>query len=459
MSKKDSEKLMYPRSSTAPVFVGDKVSANRLQSFIEMTMTKNDNEFIEAIKNQRNLSIILTKQKLREYFTPVTHNYMRDVEDACNHLLDKRIKIISGTKTKLLNVFTQCAWDESTDNVQIDISYEAICAYNYLADNIKCLFYDGSLIRSFRRATTSYFYDLALRNIGQKSWYFEVTTKELKEQFLKESTKKRKNSTEEKRVNCTDDQIRTKWIKPAFEELEEKFKLGLLDFYLEIAENGIHYEEKKTPGRKKIESYTISIVQLVPNLAEEMELIRDQIKFFLQSKLNDAKLVLRLMVPWNSDKVDLSMLSKLKKKLDAFDSLLEKKEIRNPKGWLISAMNPDKLHQSIKDSIITDSTTANSKWELVKESVKTNISGSSVKIIDNFVIHNYIEESNCLDIIMIAESNASIQFLFSEENATIIKKNIKDIFGNNITVNLMITRNGELKSYPYIERNLFENID
>lgn len=458
MSKKESDKLMYPRSSTAPVFVGDKVSANRLQSFIEMTMSENNNNFIDAIKNQKNLTVILTKQKLREYFNPVTHNYMRDVEDACNHLLDKRIKIISGSKTKLLNVFTQCAWDENSDNIQIDVSYEALCAYNYLEKNTKCLFYDGGLIRNFKHATTSYFYDLAMRSIGQKCWYFDVSKKDLKEQFLKESTRKRKNSTSEKRVNCTDDQIRSKWINPAFEELEEKFNLGLLDFYLEIAENGIHYEEKKTPGRKKIESYTISIVQLIPNIEEEMEIIRQEIKFFLQTELKDTQKVLRLMVPWNSKKVDLTMLCKLKKKIDAYPDLVKKNQIKSRPGWIHHIMDINTIHESIKDSIISDNNTAISKWESVKQLIKSqNPNDNYYDMIENFVIHNYIDESNIVDIQMISETRIGIEFMFNDKTSQIIKSCIKEIFGKDVIVNLVYTRNGVQNTYAYIERTLFED--
>lgn len=451
MVRKNSEDLIYPRSSSAPVLVGDKVSANRLQSFIELTMTKDDNKFIEAIKQQRNLSIFLTKDKLREYFHPVTHNYMRDIEEACNHLLDKRIKVISGSKTKLINVFTQCIWDDCTENVQIDMSYEAVCAYNYLEDNIKCLMYDGSLIRSFRRATSSYFYDIALRNLGERNWSFDITTKELKEQFLKESTKKRKNSTAEKRVNCTDGHIQSKWIKPAFEELQEKFNLGLLDFYLEIAENGIHYEKKDTPGRKKIEAFTINIVQLIPNSEEEINLIRQEISFFLQQHLEDAKLVLRLMQPWNSPEIDLATISKLKKKIEAYPSLREKNQIRNPKGWIVSIMDPKKLHEDIKESVISNSNSANSKWDEVKDIIKKRGTTSAFSMIENFVIHNYIEESNELDIQMISETQSYLQFLFSEEFCPLIRTCIKEIFGEDVSVNIVVNRDGQLKPYPYIE--------
>lgn len=451
MGTKKNEDLKYPRSSSAPVLVGDKVSANRLQSFIELTMTKDDNKFIEAIKQQRNLSIVLTKNNLREYFHPVTHNYMRDVEDACNHLLDKRIKVISGSKTKLINVFTQCIWDDNTENVQIDMSYEAVCAYNYLEDNIKCLMYDGSLIRSFRRATSSYFYDIALRNLGERNWSFDITTKELKEQFLKESTKKRKNSTTEKRVNCTDGHIQSKWLKPAFEELHEKFNQGLLDFYLEIAENGIHYEKKDTPGRKKIEAFTINIVQLIPNSEEEINLIRHEISFFLQQHLEDTKLVLRLMQPWNSPEIDLATISRLKKKIDAFPSLQENKKIRNPKGWIIAAMDPKKIHEDIMESIISNSNSANAKWDETKDIIKKKGLSNAFGMIDNFVIHNYIEESNELDIQMINEVNTYIQFLFGEDFYPLIKECIKEMFGEDVTVNIIVNREGQLKSHPYIE--------
>lgn len=451
MGTKKNEDLKYPRSSSAPVLVGDKVSANRLQSFIELTMTKDDNKFIEAIKQQRNLSIVLTKNNLREYFNPVTHNYMRDIEDACNHLLDKRIKVISGSKTKLINVFTQCVWDDNTENVQIDMSYEAVCAYNYLEDNIKCLMYDGSLIRSFRRATSSYFYDIALRNLGERNWSFYITTKELKEQFLKESTKKRKNSTTEKRVNCTDGHIQSKWIKPAFEELHEKFQQGLLDFYLEIAENGIHYEKKETPGRKKIEAFTINIVQLIPNSEEEINIIRQEISFFLQQHLEDAKLVLRLMQPWNSSEVDLATISRLKKKIDAYPSLREKNQIRNPKGWIVSVMDPKKINEDIMESIISNSNSANSKWDETKDAIKKKGSSNALGMIDNFVIHNYIEESNELDIQMINEVNTYIQFLYGDEFYPLIKDCIKEFFGEDVTVNIVVNREGQLKSHPYIE--------
>lgn len=446
-----NEDLIYPRSSNAPVLVGDKVSANRLQSFIELTITKNDESFFDAIKQQRNLSIVLTKTKLREYFNPVTHNYMRDVEEACNHLMDKRIKVISGSKTKLINVFTQCIWDENEENIQIDMSYEAVCAYNYIEDNIKCLMYDGSLIRSFRRATSSFFYDIALRNLGNRNWSFDITTKELKEQFLKESTKKRKNSTSEKRVNCTDGHIQTKWLKPAFEELKEKFNIGLLDFYLEIAENGIHYETKETPGRKKIESFTINIVQLIPNAEQEINLIRQEILYFLQQRLNDNKLVYKLMLPWNSPKIDLAAISRLKKKVDAFVSLDAKGEIDCAKAWIISIMDPNKIHEKIKDSIISNSNTANSKWNKAKELIIKKGTSSSYKMIDNFVIHNFIEELNELDIQMISETNTFIQFLFNEEFYPLIKECIQEIFGNDVTVNIVVNREGEKKRHPYIE--------
>lgn len=450
MATKKNDNLIYPRSSSAPVLVGDKVSANRLQSFIELTMSNDDNKFIEAIKEKRNLSIYLTKEKLREFFKPVTHNYMRDIEEACNHLLDKRIKVISGSKTKLINVFTLCAWDDNTENVQIDMSYEAVCAYNYLEDNIKCLMYDGSLIRSFRRATTSYFYDIALRNLGQRNWSFDISIKELKEQFQKESTKSRKNSTSEKRVNCTDGHIQSKWIKPAFEELQEKFNQGLLDFYLEIAENGIRYEKKETPGRKKIESFTINIVQLIPNSEEEINLIRQEISFFLQKELEDSKLVLRLMQPWNSKDIDLATISKLKKKIDSYPSLLENNQIRNPKGWIISAMDPKKIHEDIMESIISNSNSANSKWNETKDLIKERGKSKDFIMIENVVIHNYVEESNTLDIQMISESTTYLQFLMGQEFYDIICGCIKEVFGNNVLVNIVMNRNGQPTTHPYI---------
>jgi hypothetical protein len=330
------------------------------------------------------------------------------------------------------------------------MSYEAVCAYNYLEDNIKCLMYDGSLIRSFRRATTSYFYDIALRNLGQRNWSFDISIKELKEQFQKESTKSRKNSTSEKRVNCTDGHIQSKWIKPAFEELQEKFNQGLLDFYLEIAENGIRYEKKETPGRKKIESFTINIVQLIPNSEEEINLIRQEISFFLQKELEDSKLVLRLMQPWNSKDIDLATISKLKKKIDSYPSLLENNQIRNPKGWIISAMDPKKIHEDIMESIISNSNSANSKWNETKDLIKERGKSKDFIMIENVVIHNYVEESNTLDIQMISESTTYLQFLMGQEFYDIICGCIKEVFGNNVLVNIVMNRNGQPTTHPYI---------
>ena len=72
-------------------------------------------------------------------------------------------------------------------------------------------------------------------------------------------------------------------------------------------------------------------------------------------------------------------------------------------------------------------------------------------MIDNFVIHNYIEESNELDIQMINEVNTYIQFLYGDEFYPIIKDCIKEFFGEDVTVNIVVNREGQLKSHPYIE--------
>ena len=219
---------------------------------------------------------------------------------------------------------------------------------------------------------------------------------------------------------------------------------------MEIAENGIRYEKKETPGRKKIESFTINIVQLIPNSEEEINLIRQEISFFLQKELEDSKLVLRLMQPWNSKDIDLATISKLKKKIDSYPSLLENNQIRNPKGWIISAMDPKKIHEDIMESIISNSNSANSKWNETKDLIKERGKSKDFIMIENVVIHNYVEESNTLDFQMISESTTYLQFLMGQEFYDIICGCIKEVFGNNVLVNIVMNRNGQPTTHPYI---------
>jgi hypothetical protein len=274
---------------------------------------------------------------------------------------------------------------------------------------------------------------------------------ELKIQFLSHTIKKDGDNEEIAVPSCKDSQIKTRWILPAINELQEKFDEGSLDFYLEIDEHRTRYEETvKKRGRPKIAAYRFIINQKSPNAEKEKAILIQQITTFLSNEIKNDYKVYEKMQPWKNQEVPLSAIKDLKKRLDCFPSLNKNRKLRNPIGWLLWVADINNRHKDDKDFMEYESSEAIDKWKKIVNQFKADFKSSVSSIIDNFVVDYYSKSDNLLIITMITPNAASKQFILDEYARNLTEKLVINEFGKSIILKLEYTIDNKRQSIELI---------